>query len=81
MKIPTVSRFEIDHAACGKMMKRIRLKAGKSLRYVAGKIGVSASTLMRMENGVMKWTEMKARHVAAITAITAKATQPTRAKK
>lgn len=50
-----------DHVATGASARRGRLKAGISLREVAGKMGFSAPFISDLEHGRRCWTEDKLR--------------------
>lgn len=51
--------LKFDHAAIGAYQKALRIKAGKSLREVAKKMGVSAPYVSDLERGRRNWTDEK----------------------
>jgi len=48
-----------DDRAVGAEMRRLRERSGKSLRAVAGRLGVSAAYLSDLEQGRRRWSEAR----------------------
>ena len=46
----------LDSTATGKGVREARLASGKSLRHVAGRLGISATYLSDLERGLRNWT-------------------------
>lgn len=58
-KVPMTTVQEICHTAAGLIVRNAREETGKSLRWLATKMGISAPFLSDLERGRRNWTAVR----------------------
>jgi predicted transcriptional regulator len=61
LKMPKKMVAQIDHAATGRLIRRLRKKDWVSQWSLSDSMGISASALCQLEKGRLDWTEEKFR--------------------
>lgn len=56
-ELPTIQKTEIDNVKAGRIVRDLRISVGKSLRWLADELEVSAPFLSDMELGRRGWSK------------------------
>lgn len=66
MKLPVTQVDQINHTEAGRMIRELRVKKKKSLRWLASELGFSPPFVSDLELGRRNWSALTFYHAADI---------------